>query len=144
MTFTSKTTILMHGYLLEGLYALTSSPTVEQRGCDSSSLFHRWTIQRLKRLNVSLGVTHSGIDGFGIHIHWIPKLRFFFFFHNEESLQVGELVTPGTRERAFNSILYKNRKKNSRVDWASRLIKGTYTANYLYQSNTQGWVQVWW
>lgn len=35
----------------------------------------------------------------------------FFFFHNEESLQVGELVTSGTRERAFNSILYKNRKK---------------------------------
>ena len=25
----------------------------------------------------------------------------FFFFHNEESLQVGELVTLGTRERAF-------------------------------------------
>ena len=78
---------------------------------DSPSLFHRWTIQSLKsRLyyqrshKVILTDLEFGSTGF-------PNSEI-FFLHIEESLQVFELVTVGTRERPFNSILYNNRKKN--------------------------------
>ena len=86
---------------------------------DSPSLFHRWTIESLKsrlyyQRSHKVILTDLEFRSIGF-----PNSEI-FLLHIEESLQVFELITVGTRERPFNSILYNNRKKKiSWVDWAT-------------------------
>ena len=115
---------------LDGIYVLTSSSAVEQRVIHH--LFHRWTSQSLKsrlyyQRSHKVILTDLEFRSIGF-----PDSEF-FFLHNEESLQVFELVTLGTRERPFNFIT--TGKKISWVDWASNN-KGCMCVSHSITSNS--------